>query len=116
MRGQGAGGNEGIPLGSTAIFEVLTRTLEMDHAAMAASFRTVLADIRSGGFARRSRTRNGTAIRCWRVSWSGDGARLVYWYMYAPAELQSDLEASGFEIVESHPRGYMMTFVGLKRR
>jgi SAM-dependent methyltransferase len=49
-------------------------------------------------------------------AWSGDGARLVYWYMYAPAELQSDLEASGFEIVESHPRGYMMTFVGLKRR
>jgi hypothetical protein len=62
-----AGGNEGIPHGSPAIVEGLTRTLEIDHAAMAASFRTVLADIRSGGFARRSRTRNGTAIRCWRV-------------------------------------------------
>src|SRR5262245_2903024 len=39
--------------GSTAIFGGLTRTLEMDHAAMAANFRTVLEDIRSGGFARR---------------------------------------------------------------
>src|SRR5262245_4686739 len=39
--------------GSTAIFGGITRTLEMDHAAMAASFRAVLEDIRSGGFARR---------------------------------------------------------------
>src|SRR5262245_3617826 len=49
-------------------------------------------------------------------AWSGDGARLVYWYMYAPAELQSDLETSGFEIVESYPNAYMMTFVGAKLR
>jgi SAM-dependent methyltransferase len=49
-------------------------------------------------------------------AWSGDGARLVYWYMYAPAELESDLEASGFEIVESYPNAYMMTFVGSKPR
>ena len=39
--------------GSTAIFGGITRTLDMDHAAMAASFRNVLADIQSGGFARR---------------------------------------------------------------
>ena len=39
--------------GSTAIFGGITRTLEMDHAAMAASFRTVLEDIQSGGFAQR---------------------------------------------------------------
>src|SRR5262249_10644451 len=49
-------------------------------------------------------------------AWSGDAARLVYWYMYAPAELESDLEASGFEIVESYPNAYMMTFVGSKLR
>jgi ketol-acid reductoisomerase len=47
--------------GSTAIFGGITRTLEMDHAAMAASFRTVLEDIRSGAFARRfqEEERNG---------------------------------------------------------
>ena len=39
--------------GSTAIFGGITRTLEMDHAAMAASFRSVLADIQSGAFAQR---------------------------------------------------------------
>jgi ketol-acid reductoisomerase len=39
--------------GSTAIFGGITRTLDMDHAAMAARFRNVLADIQSGGFARR---------------------------------------------------------------
>ena len=39
--------------GSTAVFGGITRTLEMDHAAMAASFRKVLDDIQSGGFARR---------------------------------------------------------------
>jgi SAM-dependent methyltransferase len=49
-------------------------------------------------------------------AWSGDGTRLVYWYMYAPAELESDLVASGFEIVESYPNAYMMTFVGSKPR
>jgi ketol-acid reductoisomerase len=47
--------------GSAAIFGGITRTLEMDHAAMAASFRTVLEDIQSGGFARRfqEEERNG---------------------------------------------------------
>jgi ketol-acid reductoisomerase len=47
--------------GSTAIFGGITRTLEMDHAAMAGSFRTVLGDIQSGGFARRfqEEERNG---------------------------------------------------------
>jgi ketol-acid reductoisomerase len=47
--------------GSTAIFGGITRTLEMDHAAMTASFRAVLEDIRSGGFARRfqDEERNG---------------------------------------------------------
>jgi ketol-acid reductoisomerase len=47
--------------GSTAVFGGITRTLEMDHAAMAASFRAVLEDIRSGGFARRfqDEERNG---------------------------------------------------------
>jgi len=39
--------------GPTAVFGGLTRTLEMDREAMAASFRAVLEDIRSGGFARR---------------------------------------------------------------
>ncbi len=39
--------------GPTAVFGGLTRTLEMDREAMAASFRSVLEDIRSGGFARR---------------------------------------------------------------
>jgi SAM-dependent methyltransferase len=47
-------------------------------------------------------------------AWSGDGERLVYWYMYAPSELESDLVAAGFEIVESDPDAYMMTFVGRK--
>jgi hypothetical protein len=47
--------------GSAAIFGGITRTLEMDHAAMAASFRNVLEDIQSGGFARRfqEEERNG---------------------------------------------------------
>ena len=39
--------------GSTAVFGGITRTLELDHAAMAETFRTVLHDIQSGGFARR---------------------------------------------------------------
>jgi len=39
--------------GPTAVFGGLTRTLEMDREAMAASFRAVLEDIRSGEFARR---------------------------------------------------------------
>ena len=47
-------------------------------------------------------------------AWSGDSERLVYWYMYAPAELESDLAAVGFEIVESYPHSYMMTFVASK--
>jgi len=45
-------------------------------------------------------------------AWSGDGTRLVYWYMYTPAELESDLAAAGFDIVESFPNAYMMTIVG----
>jgi ketol-acid reductoisomerase len=47
--------------GSTAVFGGITRTLEMDPAAMAARFRAVLDDIRSGGFARRfqEEERNG---------------------------------------------------------
>jgi ketol-acid reductoisomerase len=47
--------------GSTALFGGITRTLEMDHAAMAQSFRSVLEDIKSGGFARRfqEEQRNG---------------------------------------------------------
>jgi ketol-acid reductoisomerase len=39
--------------GPTALFGGITRTLEVDREAMAASFRTILQDIRSGGFARR---------------------------------------------------------------
>jgi len=39
--------------GPTAVFGGITRTLEMDREAMMASFRTILEDIRSGGFARR---------------------------------------------------------------
>jgi ketol-acid reductoisomerase len=39
--------------GPTAVFGGLTRTLEMDREAMLTSFRTILEDIRSGGFARR---------------------------------------------------------------
>ena len=39
--------------GPTALFGGLTRTLELDRAEMAARFRTVLDDIRSGAFARR---------------------------------------------------------------
>jgi ketol-acid reductoisomerase len=39
--------------GPTAVFGGLTRTLEMDREAMLTSFRKILDDIRSGGFARR---------------------------------------------------------------
>ena len=39
--------------GPTAIFGGITRTLEMDREAMATSFRAILQDITSGGFARR---------------------------------------------------------------
>jgi ketol-acid reductoisomerase len=39
--------------GPTALFGGITRTLEMDREAIAASFRTILADIASGAFARR---------------------------------------------------------------
>jgi len=39
--------------GPTALFGGITRTLEMNHEAMAASFRAILEDIRSGAFARR---------------------------------------------------------------
>ena len=39
--------------GPTAVFGGITRTLEMDRAEMAARFRAVLEDIRSGAFARR---------------------------------------------------------------
>jgi ketol-acid reductoisomerase len=50
--------------GSTALFGGITRTLEMDHAAMAASFRNILEDIQSGGFARRfqEEERNGSPM------------------------------------------------------
>jgi ketol-acid reductoisomerase len=39
--------------GPTALFGGITRTLEMDREALATSFRAILADITSGGFARR---------------------------------------------------------------
>jgi len=39
--------------GPTALFGGITRTLEMNHQAMAESFRSILEDIRGGGFARR---------------------------------------------------------------
>ena len=39
--------------GPTAVFGGMVRTLEIDREAMAARFRAVLEDIRSGGFARR---------------------------------------------------------------
>ena len=39
--------------GPTAVFGGITRTLEMDREAMMTSFRAILEDIRSGGFARR---------------------------------------------------------------
>jgi len=39
--------------GPTAVFGGMMRTLEMDREAMMASFRTILEDIKSGGFARR---------------------------------------------------------------
>jgi ketol-acid reductoisomerase len=39
--------------GPTALFGGITRTLEMDREAMATTFRAILQDIRSGGFARR---------------------------------------------------------------
>jgi ketol-acid reductoisomerase len=39
--------------GPTAVFGGITRTLELDREAVAARFRAVLEDIRSGGFARR---------------------------------------------------------------
>jgi ketol-acid reductoisomerase len=50
--------------GSTALFGGITRTLEMDHAAMAASFRSIVNDIQSGGFARRfqEEERNGSPM------------------------------------------------------
>jgi len=39
--------------GPTAVFGGMIRTLEMDREAMMASFRTILGDIKSGGFAQR---------------------------------------------------------------
>jgi ketol-acid reductoisomerase len=39
--------------GPTAVFGGVTRSIEMDREAMATSFRRILEDIRSGGFARR---------------------------------------------------------------
>jgi ketol-acid reductoisomerase len=39
--------------GPTAVFGGMMRTLEMDREAMMTSFRTILEDIKSGGFARR---------------------------------------------------------------
>ncbi len=39
--------------GPTAVFGGITRTLEMDREAMLTSFRTIMEDIGSGGFARR---------------------------------------------------------------
>ena len=39
--------------GPTAVFGGITRTLEIDRAAMAACFRAVLEDIRTGAFAHR---------------------------------------------------------------
>jgi len=39
--------------GPTAVFGGMMRTLEMDREAMMASFRTILGDIKGGGFARR---------------------------------------------------------------
>ena len=47
--------------GPTAVFGGLTRSIEMDREAMAASFQRILEDIRSGGFARRfqEEARNG---------------------------------------------------------
>jgi ketol-acid reductoisomerase len=47
--------------GPTALFGGITRTLEVDREAMATSFRAILEDIRSGGFARRfqDEARNG---------------------------------------------------------
>jgi ketol-acid reductoisomerase len=39
--------------GPTAVFGGMTRTLEMDREAMMASFRAILEDIKTGGFARR---------------------------------------------------------------
>jgi ketol-acid reductoisomerase len=47
--------------GPTAVFGGLMRTLEMDRGAMAANFRTILEDIRSGAFAQRfqDEARNG---------------------------------------------------------
>jgi ketol-acid reductoisomerase len=47
--------------GPTAVFGGITRTLEMDREAMAERFRSVLEDIKGGGFARRfqDEARNG---------------------------------------------------------
>ena len=47
--------------GPTAVFGGITRSLEMDREEMAASFRRVFEDIKSGGFARRfqDEARNG---------------------------------------------------------
>jgi len=63
----------------------------------------------------------GQAARDWEIgdrvgpAWSGDTSRLVYWYMYAPAELAADLTATDFDIVESDPDAYMMTYVARRR-
>jgi ketol-acid reductoisomerase len=42
--------------GPTAVFGGMLRTLEMDREALMASFRTILGDIKSGGFAQRFQT------------------------------------------------------------
>jgi hypothetical protein len=35
--------------------------------------------------------------------------------MYAPAELAADLAATGFDVVESDPDAYMITYVARRR-
>ena len=47
-------------------------------------------------------------------AWSGDTSHLVYWHMYAPAELAADMRAAGFEMLEASPDGYMISAVARK--
>lgn len=47
-------------------------------------------------------------------AWSGDRSHLVYWHMYAPAELARDLTSAGFGILHASADGYMMAFAARK--
>ena len=63
--------------GPTAVFGGITRTLEMDRAEMAARFRAILQDIRSGAFARRFQKEADSGYPMLDVARGHDARRLA---------------------------------------